>query len=511
MTRVRSIWLDVSDKLLNGVLPYHTLDDLIAEIRQYPPGDLLPRVRRMADEVKAAGPPGLRITLPHELRSGLWTEILVAPYLLALVARLSLLVGERLAPGSIDDVRFLRILAMGCDLYDPSTRGKAAQLIFKTMYEQAPYQESVWQSIPRALLLYEEAGSLVNDEQFGIVREFEALTGITIRDFLMLGFALFSQMMTDPVLYPLGGWHSKEPVLNALLTTEKKRRLLQLVAADQTRFRRLNEEMGYSASKPGRYEFNALFRYPVADLGSGKCVVPLMDLLAMRLYDAPFHEIADRHRTTEGNAFRTYFGRVFQEYVGLLLKDAFDPAVVVPEAGPNPPGPVDWLVRLGNAVALVECRTSDFSVTTKASGDMSLIESDLKRIAQQTVAKLPEKQTAIMAAADEMDLGDVSRCHLLVVTKEPLLPVPMIRGMINEQLPGPIAYHLLSVDDFEQLIALQDVDSILSEKAEAEEIDKDFRTFFFERRSRYQFRRNPLLDRTFDEYFAQFGIASDQT
>ncbi len=85
----------------------------------------------------------------------------------------------------------------------------------------------------------------------------------------------------------------------------------------------------------------------------------------------------------------------------------------------------------------------------------------------------------------------------------------LMRGFIEE----PVDYHLLSTGDFEQLVALHDavgIHQVLSDKAADSEMGKDFRTFFHERRDKYPFRRNPLLNRTSDEFFARFGVDPDQ-
>ncbi|MEX1194368.1 MAG: hypothetical protein WED85_04835, partial [Dehalococcoidia bacterium] len=101
-------------------MAHSTLDDLVTQIRDYRPSDVLTRVRTLSDAIKKADPPGLVIELPPELRyGGMEQSLLVAMYLPALIARLSLLVGHELAPGTLDETRFLRLLRIGCDLYDP--------------------------------------------------------------------------------------------------------------------------------------------------------------------------------------------------------------------------------------------------------------------------------------------------------------------------------------------------------------------------------------------------------
>ncbi|MEX1196175.1 MAG: hypothetical protein WED85_14065, partial [Dehalococcoidia bacterium] len=399
------------------------------------------------------------------------------------------------------------LLRIGCDLYDPRAYDDPWRYFLRTIFEQAPFQDDVRAMIPRALLMYRDANGLAASSEHDIERDFGAAFGMTITNYLTLGFALYAQLLADPVFFPRVGWHSKVPAFKDLLTMENRNALLNLVSANATKFREVNQELAQSQSKTDRFDFNTLFMYPVVDLGSGKCTCPIMDLLAMRLYDAPYYELANLHQTNgRANAFRTYFGRVFHEYVGLLLKDAYSDASIVPELGPNQPGPVDWSVHQGKCSILIECRASELGLPARYSGENAEILEDLKRIVIAPVNRLRVKQRAIEQAG--LLPTEVEHTHLMMVVKEPLLPVPYMREMIDAQLSEPTPYHLLAVDDLEQLLALegtQGVCKVLAEK-ETDGMADDFRSFFHARRQAYEFRRNPLLDRTFDEYFAELGV-----
>ena len=101
----------------------------------------------------------------------------------------------------------------------------------------------------------------------------------------------------------------------------------------------------------------------------------------------------------------------------------------------------------------------------------------------------------------------------MVVVKKPLLPVPLVRAKIDDSLSTSIPYHLLSIGEFEQLLALENstgIDIVLADKAGSEEeMSKDFRTFFHERRREYSLSHNPLLQRTFDSYFQNLGAQAE--
>jgi hypothetical protein len=447
-------------------------------------------------------------------RGGKYQGINVAHSLLALIARLSLLRGHELSPGHLTDDAFLRLLRTGCELWDPADDATDPEYILRVMYEQAPYQDDAWQALPRAKLMYVDACRALGDPEIDIGVEFQERFGLSIESFITIGFALFAQLFTDPVFYPLVHWHSSVPGIREVLTKDNVNTFLNIVAADQQRFRDEDARRRPTGVDEGRYDFNPLFKYPVIDLGGGKCMAPLPNLVAWRLYTAPFYELADAFME-EGhkNRFRSFFGHVFQSYVGLLLRDVLPHEDVLPEVGGDSVGPVDWVARIGIHALLVECRARDLTLPAKSTGDLALIESDLEKIAVDTIRKLPRKIKFLQEHADDYGLQDIDSWHALVVLKEPLLPVTRVRELINGKLGEPADYHLLSTGDFEQLMALHDavgVQQVLSDKAAADEIGKDFRTFFHERRDKYAFRRNPLLNRISDEFFAQFGIDPDQ-
>ncbi|MDO8614995.1 MAG: hypothetical protein Q7T33_04580 [Dehalococcoidia bacterium] len=344
--------------------------------------------------------------------------------------------------------------------------------------------------------------------------EFRKVCGLSIENFVAIGFCLFAQLWSDPVFYPLVGWHTSVPGLRDVLTKENVTAFLRAVAADRPRFRNEDAALRPAGAAESRYDFNPLVKYPVIDLGNGKCMAPMRNLVVWRLYTAPFYELADVFME-EGakNPFRAFFGHVFQSYVGLLLRDAVPSQDIFPELGDNAAGPADWVVRVGSHAIVIECRTGDFSLSAKSTGGLALIDADLRKIAVNTIKKLPTKIAALQQNAQAYGLTGIDTWHALVVLKEPLLPVARIRALIDAELNRPVAYHLLSTGDFEQLMALHDavgIHQVLSDKAAAGEMEKDFRTFFHERRKVYEFRRNPLLERTSNEFFAKFGVLTDR-
>jgi hypothetical protein len=494
------------------LFPSCTLDELIAEVRQYPPPHVLNAVRHWSDRfdahIKAEGNRPLFVNLPKHLSyGGLDQQIAVTHHFLAMLAKLSLLNGHCLAPGTLNGDRFLRLLRMATELYDPVDKGNPEKMFFREISKQAPYQDDIQSPIPRALLLYGDAPARLTERAFDIDAEFQTHTGLDVKSFITLGFLFFAQFESERAFYPLVGWHATAPAVRELgvLTTENIQALLRVVAADQQRFK--EESIRHAASGTGndQYDWNVLFKYPAIDIGNGNHVLPIRRLLLYRLEDAPFYELADVHQREGGdNRFRAFFGDVFQQYVGLLLDDAF-PSQARPEAG-NPP--VDWLLRVRDHAVLIECRMSEFTMATRSTGELSRIEADLERIARDPIERFPAKRAFLEAHASSFGLDGVQNWHNVVVVRKPLHPVTQVRGWIDRLLARPVPYHLLAVGEFEQLLALTEdgLENVLAEKESSPvEISKDFRTFFHERRNQYRFRRNPLLQRTFDDYFRMLG------
>jgi len=497
------------------VIPSCTLDELVTEVRQYRPADVLSTVRewsdRFEDHLKEQGNLPMFVKVPrHMSYPGLEQQVAVTHHFLAMIAKLSLLNGHPLAPGTLTRDRFLRLLRMAAELCDPMDKGHPEGMIFREISKQAPYQDDMWSAIPRALLLYRDAAARVRNRAFDIDAEFQAHFGLDVKTFLTLGFLLFAQFTSERAFYPRVGWHATAPAVQELgiLTRDNIDALLRLVAADQQRFKEESIRLSASGTGNDQYDWNVLFKYPAIDIGHGNHMLPIGRLLIFRLEDAPFYELADLHqREGPENPFRTFFGAVFQEYVGLLLDDAF-PSQARPEVG-SPP--VDWLLRVGDDALLIECRISEFTVAARSIGDISLIERDLERIARRPIEDLPGKKAYLEAHASDFGLDGVRNWHYLVVVRKPLLPVPLVRSWIDRLLASPVPYHLLSIGDFEQLLALKEdgVHRVLADKGSPAEIGKDFRSFFHERRGQYHFRRNPLLQRAFDDYFRLFGVEGD--
>ena len=321
-----------------GAYGQTTFGELAEAVGGYRPSDILVRVgqwsKKLDDYQREHGNRPMPVNLPrHVARDGCDQGINVAHSLLALIARLSLIRGYGLAPGHLTDDGFLRLLRTGCELWEPADDALNPEYLLRVMYEQAPYQDDVWQALPRAKLMYVDACDALTAPEMDIAVEFEERFGLPIDSFITIGFALFAQLFTDPVFYPLVHWHTGVRGMRDVLTKDNVNAFLNIVAVDQQRFRDEDAHLRPAGVNEGRYDFNPLFKYPVIDLGGGKCTAPLPNLVVWRLYTAPFYELADFMEEGPQNRFRAFFGHVFQSYIGLLLRDALPHKDVLAEVG----------------------------------------------------------------------------------------------------------------------------------------------------------------------------------
>lgn len=126
------------------LIPSYILGGLILDVRPYRPSDVLSSVHacaeRFAKHTKEQGHRPMFVTVPKRISyRRLDQQIVVTHPFLTMVATLPLLNGHPLAPRTLTPDRFLRLLRMATELYDPVDKGHPDRMIFREIAKQAPY------------------------------------------------------------------------------------------------------------------------------------------------------------------------------------------------------------------------------------------------------------------------------------------------------------------------------------------------------------------------------------
>lgn len=202
------------------------------------------------------------------------------------------------------------------------------------------------------------------------------------------------------------------------------------------------------AAKPASiYDFNWLFKTPLIRL-PGNAFYPLdLASLASRITSGVYWEVHQNLlRTPEFSRFKTYWGRVFEAYVGRLLKE-FLPTVpglkkrlwVEHEDGFE--GGVDFIILDGADAAFIQVTTEHIPINITLSGDWAEIKKSIRKLLIEREGK-PGKAhrlgTAIQRFRDGslrlngINQRDVRRIFPILVMEHGLAQIPGITGEIRD-------------------------------------------------------------------------------
>ncbi len=402
--------------------PKTTIEDSKQALLRYKPEDVLRHCHEWSLKLSGQRMP-MQVSIPrHVSRHGIAYNINIAPYYVALIARVSLLVSSRLAIHRLTSDSFLRLLSIVSELYEPIN--DPVQFFIQTAYEQFWYQNLKGRAIPRALLLFKDACKKIRNPKFDIPNDFERQFGITIEDFTAIGFIFFAaaRKQNTPIMKLPIRFQSEK--LSKRLTREKVEAFLAFNSANQDKFKETAKTIAISGTGDNRYDFNPLFKFPLIELEHGGFIAPLPDLIAWRIYNGPFMELRDaniKDRAKE-NPFSAFFGEVFEQYVGLVLENTFPKEAILPEveySKPRKKGP-DWIVRLGDKGIAIECTNSTLTLPTKTLATPEQVCKDVKDKYISKIRKLPGKINELMKRASPYfdKLRGISQWHYLLVYRQ---------------------------------------------------------------------------------------------
>lgn len=284
-----------------------------------------------------------------------------------------------------------KILLFACDRYNnildplvgnpkvkPTDEG-ISNFLIRTSFEQFPFQLLNYRNeVARALVLFEQIADSAKGEGFNVSESFRKISGLTIREFLLIGFVYWSKA-GQPIVYPL---KTDASSLKDLLAPEKQERFLSLISTDYLGFRdcqaKQERKTGFE-----RFQFNCLNSYPlIKSDGFKKIICPIPNLLLRRFTGGLYYYLLDAYSGQgKQNSFSTFFGKsIFERYVGDQLKSYFSTDKVSGELkiGKSDKS-CDWIVLEDKFVILIECKTTGLTLRAKTLGDADQIAEDLKR------------------------------------------------------------------------------------------------------------------------------------
>jgi len=337
-------------------------------------------------------------------------------------------------------------------------RGVLNNLI-RISYSQFPFQmQNHKADIPRALILFEELAAQAIDE-FDVDSAFRKLTGLSIREFILHGFAIWA-ICGNGEIPPVK--ESTDPRTERLLPLEKQQKFRDIITADYMQFR---ECQAKKPIKKGleKQQFNCLHTYPlIRTQKSRKLVCPVPLLLIRRVTRGVYYQLQDAYsRGGRRNEFTQFFGkRLFEPYVGMHLRALATTAELIPEQDIGSEKTCDWILVEGESLTLIECKALGLTFKSKALAETDDVADDLSKRIVKAVKACERTRQAIQE-------GLVGLAHLKGKTTRNLIVFyddiflfnsPLYRELIESELQanglGAVPFQVCAIRELEYAVPL---------------------------------------------------------
>jgi hypothetical protein len=245
---------------------------------------------------------------------------------------------------------------------------------------------------------------------------------------------------------------------------------LRRVASTPDGFRSAQARPEYCVGDPNyvQFEFNALHRYPVIDLGRGRYVAPDTRLIMRRVSWGLFYDLFERDRT----GFSDRFGAVFDRLVGDLLYSVCPPESLWSDAewAAKPDRKDqrrlrkrgDWVYLGMERTVLFECKSLRPSLNLLQFGAQVDVDDLRRRVVsalEQVIAQSRDIQDGVWAAEGLPPAPTV--CVLLSYGRFEAMNLPFFRDrverMLKERGPEVPPFVVLSLEEFDTIIRLAEL------------------------------------------------------
>ncbi len=348
-------------------------------------------------------------------------------------------------------------------------------VLLRIVGNQAPF-DALWSGqYARSLVLYRDIPARLDGRskmaRFDVNAAFAALNGASIQDFLDISLATF--VAASQNFGFSSGWFTKARDEGLRLPNDEViRHVLNNLAADQAEMQTFSAAYQQRDRRFAAYDFNPLFVRPLirpwpltgsTTFDDDRFIAPLPELILTRLSEGIYHQLFQAHR----EPFSQYFGHLFEEYVGLLLRESVAGAELISESeirrsyGERRGKVPDWIVVAGDKAVFLECKAAGYSRRALATADATAVEQSLAPVITG-LTQLQEFRSACLSKAPGLErFHNLVGIECVVVTFEPFYLAnsgpgrELIVEGVQERLAVtgfPVApWYVLSVEELELL------------------------------------------------------------
>lgn len=357
------------------------------------------------------------------------------------------------------------------DLHDEFIESNPVFMMLRLVSSQFPFEPEMFSKFSRPALLFHEIPQqlqgLTDIPQFDFENKFQAITGVSVLNFITTGFVIFSASHSN---FAVNQNYFKKARDQGIKIPDNQniRAILNQLAADKFTLIKVYEKRKNKDCRFKMYDFNPLLSYPVvkpcqdkqfSTAGKDFIHAPVPELVGSRISTGIFYQMFNEY----GEEFSTYFGHVFERYVGLVLQNCIASEELLSELDIRKFYPInqgkspDWILIDGSTAILFECKTTRFSRAAQAIASEDSVNSSLAQV------KKGLKQLASFRSACQAKVQGLQKFHDCIAFKPILVslePLHLINStffrehvdslLIAEGITG-LDWQILSIDELEAL------------------------------------------------------------
>jgi hypothetical protein len=455
-------------------------DELKAVLRRYNLRDALITIGKASFYIYSSRDPNNIYKVAHREPE---TGIILSQWALAYLANIFLISGSNDYKSKYlstnPDNLFVLCNLYGNNLLQPEMAERKEQndqevfrsLMVRINFEQIEYQLTPVYIIARTIVLFDNLAKEVAPARFNPLPDIlEHHIGLTTHDYLLIAMAVLSGVCSRATFRPSMFVEADVPRLKSVLKPDKIQRFLAVLASDYKQFRtedeKANKVLNPSLTKT---RLNPLWIYPIIESDDKQPNDAFIVPNALAYIKAAFGGLYwwfHRHFEKEGiqQEFRNYFGYLFQEYVGVILKGIYGDEKVHPELVYDRGKKfVDWWVERDSKIYLFEAKANQFALASRQTGAAELIvESEIRKVAE--AIEQVYKRVQDISRYDELALFRSKQVIPFVV----FLDMPYISGPMYEDW---IKKYLEKIETEKTFKGLQDFPCFLLNIEELELFD----------------------------------------
>jgi len=394
-------------------------------------------------------------------------------------------------------------------------KGNLAALLVPMYYRQFSSQQDIKDVIMRNWIIFNQMNSEISSkDRMDLDNILFVRAGLTIEEYIVLSFLIFSLVVSKPSFSIGALTHGEVSCLDKFLTEEKVAGILKMLSATPEELRELDLKYNTKLSDEGTLNrYNPLWDKPIVKISGNTYIVPSISAYAKGSFKGLYWFFENVDKTT----FRKYFGSLFENYVGAVLKDIYGHKEVVSgiRYGSRKDSRefFDWIVERSDSILLVESKGYQFPLTTLQTGDTDLIQKEVFRKIVATIRQMFERCNDIRKYSELNNFKDKKLVCLAVFYDIPFIStdvydvqIKIALANMDSEYPGikDFEYTLVSIEELEDYSYIKDyaeIENVVKQAKQTPGSGVSTETNRIYRENRHNSKMpNNLLDKKFKEF-----------